>query len=69
MLRELIAQLNPDQREALLLQHMERLPVAEIAVVMGRSRGSVYKLLHRARESLRRMGRGYFLENDEGQNQ
>ena len=63
---ELIDQLNPDQREALLLQQMERLSAAEVAVVMGRTVGSVYKLLHRARETLRRLGRGYFL-NDDGE--
>jgi RNA polymerase sigma-70 factor, ECF subfamily len=69
MLGDLIAGLNPDQREALLLQHMERLSVAEIAVVMGRSAGSVYSLLHRARETLRRRGRGYFVGGEEGVNE
>src|SRR5205814_1736758 len=33
VLGELVARLNPDQREALMLKHMERLSVAEIAVV------------------------------------
>ncbi len=63
----LIAALNPDQREALMLHYMERLSVAEIAIVMERSSGSVYQLLHRARTTLYRRGRAYFLGDDEGQ--
>jgi RNA polymerase sigma factor (sigma-70 family) len=67
VLGELVARLNPDQREALMLQHMERLSVAEIALVMGRSSGSVYSLLKRARASLYRRGQAYFLGDDEEQ--
>jgi RNA polymerase sigma-70 factor (ECF subfamily) len=63
----LVAALNPDQREAVMLHYMERLSVAEIAVVMGRSPGSVYQLLHRARATLYRRGRAYFLGDDERQ--
>jgi RNA polymerase sigma-70 factor (ECF subfamily) len=63
----LLAELNPDQREVLTLHYMERLSVAEIAVVMERSLGSVYQLLHRARTRLYRRGRVYFLGDDEGQ--
>lgn len=66
VLRELIAQLSADQREALLLQYMEELTVAQIAVVMGRSVASVKSLLQRAREALYRRGRAYFLGDDEG---
>ena len=65
MVRELLAGLNPDQREAVLLQYVERLSVAEIAVVMGRSPASVTGLLQRARATLRRRGRCYFLGEDE----
>jgi RNA polymerase sigma-70 factor, ECF subfamily len=61
VLRELVSQLNPDQREALMLQYVERLSVAEIAVVMGRSASSVYSLLKRARAMLYRRGRDYFV--------
>jgi RNA polymerase sigma-70 factor (ECF subfamily) len=61
----LVAGLNPDQREALMLHYMERLSVAEISVVMARSPGSVYQLLHRARTTLYRRGRAYFLGDDE----
>jgi RNA polymerase sigma-70 factor (ECF subfamily) len=67
VVRALIAQLSADQREALLLQHVERLSVAEIAVVMGRSPASVNSLLQRARATLYRRGRAYFLESDEGE--
>jgi RNA polymerase sigma-70 factor (ECF subfamily) len=67
VVRALIAQLSADQREALLLQHVERLSVAEIAVVMGRSPASVNSLLQRARATLYRRGRTYFLESDEGE--
>jgi DNA-directed RNA polymerase specialized sigma24 family protein len=37
VLGEFVARLNPDQREALMLQYVERLSVVEIAQVMGRS--------------------------------
>jgi RNA polymerase sigma-70 factor (ECF subfamily) len=67
VLRELIARLSADQREALLLQQMEELSVAEIAVVMGRSAASVKSLLQRARATLHRWGRAYFLGDDEEQ--
>jgi RNA polymerase sigma-70 factor, ECF subfamily len=62
VLRRLVAELNPDQREALMLQHVERLSAAEIAVVMGRSVSSVYSLLKRARAKLYQQGRQYFEE-------
>jgi RNA polymerase sigma-70 factor (ECF subfamily) len=64
--RELLAQLNADQREAVLLQYVEGLSVAEIAAVMGRSPGAITSLLHRARATLYRRGRAYFLGDDEG---
>jgi RNA polymerase sigma-70 factor, ECF subfamily len=60
VLQDLVAGLNPDQREALMLQQVERLSVGEIAVVMGRSVASVYSLLKRARATLYRRGRDYF---------
>jgi RNA polymerase sigma factor (sigma-70 family) len=66
VLDDLVAQLSPDQREALMLQQMERLSVAEIAVVMDRSPGAVSNLLNRARAALYRRGRAYFLGEDEG---
>jgi RNA polymerase sigma factor (sigma-70 family) len=60
-IRRLVDQLNPNQREALLLQYVEELSIAEIAVVMGRSAMAVNSLLQRARATLLRLGRSYFL--------
>jgi RNA polymerase sigma-70 factor (ECF subfamily) len=67
VLRELLAGLNADQREALMLQQVERLSAAEIGIVMGKSAPSVYSLLKRARANLYRRGRAYFLGEDEGE--
>jgi RNA polymerase sigma-70 factor, ECF subfamily len=63
VLHGLIAQLNEDQREALMLQYVERLSVAEIAHVMGKSHGSVRGLLERAKAALLRLGQEYFLKD------
>jgi RNA polymerase sigma-70 factor (ECF subfamily) len=65
VLGALVAKLKADQREALMLQYVEQLSVAEIAQVMGRSPGSVKGLLARAKASLHRWGRDYFLAGDE----
>jgi RNA polymerase sigma-70 factor (ECF subfamily) len=65
VLGDLVGQLSGDQREALMLQYVEQLSVAEIAVVMGRSPASVKSLLQRARETLYRRGRAYFLDDEE----
>jgi RNA polymerase sigma-70 factor (ECF subfamily) len=64
-LERLLSQLCPDQREALALQYMERLSVAEIAVVMARSPASVKSLLQRARATLLKTGRSYFAGEEE----
>lgn len=66
VVRELLALLTPDQREALLLQYMEGLSIAEIAMVMERSPGAVHGLLHRARATLYQRGQEYFLGDDGG---
>jgi RNA polymerase sigma-70 factor, ECF subfamily len=66
VLRRLLGELKEEQREALVLQYGERLSVAEIAVVMGRSPAAVNSLLQRGRATLYRRGRGYFLGDDEG---
>jgi RNA polymerase sigma-70 factor (ECF subfamily) len=62
VLGSLVAQLTAEQREALMLQYVEQLCVAEIAVVMERTPQSVYSLLKRARAMLYKRGRSYFLE-------
>lgn len=59
-LRALINLLPPDQREALLLQFVEELTVAEIATVMGRSAKSVKGLLARAKGFVQSKGNAYF---------
>jgi RNA polymerase sigma-70 factor (ECF subfamily) len=65
-LAALVARLGADQREALMLQTMERLSIAEIALVMGRTPGSVASLLKRARSSLQRWGREASTADQEG---
>jgi RNA polymerase sigma-70 factor (ECF subfamily) len=64
-LERLLSQLCPDQREALALQYLERLSVAEIAVVMARSPASVKSLLQRAKATLLKKGRPYFAGEEE----
>jgi RNA polymerase sigma-70 factor (ECF subfamily) len=65
VVRDLVDQLNEDQREALLLQYVEGLSIAEIAAVMGRSPAAANSLLQRARATLFRRGQVYFLGDDE----
>ena len=65
LLRGLMLELKEEQREALLLQYVEELPVAEIAVVMGRSPAAINSLLQRGRASLLRRGRSLLLGEEE----
>lgn len=60
-IRALMDALHPDQREALLLQYVEELSIAEIATVMQRSPHAINSLLQRARANIFRQGRAYFL--------
>jgi RNA polymerase sigma-70 factor, ECF subfamily len=64
VVRELVEHLKEEQREAVLLQYVEGLSMAEIAVVMGRSPAAVNSLLQRARAALFQRGRAYFLDNE-----
>jgi RNA polymerase sigma-70 factor, ECF subfamily len=48
-----IRQLPADRQQLLILKFVERLPNAEIAVIMGRSEGAVKSLYHRTLLSLR----------------
>lgn len=51
--------LPDDQREAVLLKHMEDLSAREVGAIMGRSAGAVRVLVHRGLERLREvMGAG-----------
>ncbi len=59
--RALLDKLPADQREALLLQYVEELSIAEIGVVMGRSPHAVNSLLQRARANIFKTGSEYFL--------
>lgn len=65
LIRELLAALPEDQREALLLHYVEGLPQAEVAVVLGRSPAAVNSLLQRARAAVYRQGHDYFLGESE----
>lgn len=51
----LVAQLPPDERDALLLQVLEELSIEEIAAVLGRSPKAANSLLGRARTRVRRL--------------
>ena len=48
-----LGQLAESQRRALILQHVEQLPVAEVAAVIGRSEKAVESILSRARAAFR----------------
>lgn len=65
LVRGLMAELKDEQREALLLQYVEELSIAEIAVVMGRSPAAVNSLLQRGRAALLRRGKSVLLGETE----
>jgi len=50
---DVLAELNPSQRTALTLRHVDGLPVAEVAAVIGRSVHATETLLARARAAFR----------------
>ena len=56
--------LSADQREALLLQHLEDLSVAQIAHVLGKSHAATNSLLQRARAKALARGGAYFFSKD-----
>ncbi|WP_309707751.1 RNA polymerase sigma factor [Armatimonas sp.] len=57
----LVDGLKPEQKEALLLQHLEGLSIAEISTVLGKSPAAINSLLQRARATLLTRGATYFL--------
>jgi RNA polymerase sigma-70 factor, ECF subfamily len=65
LVRALVNGLKSEQREALLLQYVEELSVAEIAIVMRKSPAAVNSLLQRARQAISRQARGYFTDERE----
>lgn len=68
VLRRLVLRLPDDQREALLLQHLEELSQESIALVMRKSPAAVNSLQQRARANILKWGSGYFAESDLGGN-
>ena len=58
---KLVQRLPDEQREALMLQYVEDLKIAEIAEAMSKSTAAVNSLLQRARASIFSQGRTYFL--------
>jgi RNA polymerase sigma-70 factor (ECF subfamily) len=53
-LRELLEGLSPDQRDVLLLRIIADLSLEDVAVALGKRRGAVKSLQHRALATLRR---------------
>lgn len=51
--RECIGKLKNEYQEALLLRHIDGLGISEIAAVLGKKRGAVRVLLHRAMKTLK----------------
>lgn len=49
---EAIQELRPEYREVFLLRQVERLPVKEVAEILGLPEGTVKTYLHRARKHL-----------------
>lgn len=52
--REVLARLGPHHRSALVLRHVDDLPVREVAALLGRSLHATEALLVRARTAFRR---------------
>lgn len=59
-LREHLKKLKPDQRQVIVLKHLEGMRNAEVAEIMGRNVGSVKALNSRALKNLRK-----FIQKDE----
>jgi RNA polymerase sigma-70 factor (ECF subfamily) len=66
-LRKIVMALPEDQRDALLLQNLESLSIAQIAEVMDKTPVAVNSLLQRARARVLRQGRSYFLDSEVNQ--
>lgn len=65
VLRRIVDGLPHDQKDALLMQHLEELSIAEIACAMSKSLAAVNSLLQRARATIYTRGKTYFLEPQE----
>jgi RNA polymerase sigma factor (sigma-70 family) len=65
MLRQIVDGLPEEQKEALLLQHLEGLSIIEISVVLEKTPAAVNSLLQRARTTIFSRGKNYFAHNQE----
>jgi RNA polymerase sigma-70 factor (ECF subfamily) len=63
VLDEALRQLNPQQREIVLLFHQQNWPITEIALFMHMPEGTIKSHLHRARKRMRQA-----IESDETMN-
>jgi len=54
-LEKALGQLTQEQREVVILRIIDGLPLAEVAQVMGKTRGAIKSLQHRGLASLRRI--------------
>lgn len=64
-LRRIVDNLPEEQKEALLMQHLEDLSIMEIAVAMEKSPAAVNSLLQRARSTIFARGKHYFTPTQE----
>jgi len=51
--RQVVQNLRPVDREVIVLHHLEQIPIAEIAKMLGISANAVEVRLHRARQKLK----------------
>jgi RNA polymerase sigma-70 factor (ECF subfamily) len=56
--REMVQSLRPKDREVIVLHHLEQIPIAEIAKMLGLSANAVEVRLHRARQRLKQRLQG-----------
>lgn len=48
-----LAKLRPEHQDVIILKHVDELPAQEVAEIMGKSKGAVRVMLHRAMEQLK----------------
>lgn len=65
MLQRIVDSLPEDQRDALLMQHLEELSIHDISLAFERSPAAINSLLQRARATIYAKGKTYFLEPQE----
>jgi RNA polymerase sigma-70 factor (ECF subfamily) len=59
-----LSSLSEDQQEVVILRFVDGLPPADVAQIMGKSKGSIHSLQHRALSSLNRFLEEFFVERD-----